>query len=87
MTCQELIDYFKKIYEVDINYVSSHDIGIVETYLPSKKSKLHKKIEDIYNEISDIKLLESEKYLLLTVSGKKNEEIVEFPTIKYIFKN
>ena len=87
MTCQEFIDYFLEKYNVEISVIIAYDVTICCTVNPKYKIKENKKIEDLYNENSKNKLPKIKNYLLLDISGDKGDSIVNFPTIKYIFKN
>ena len=86
MTISQLNDYFKDKYNVKIYSINANDLnlydfnrnGIIE----------NKKIEEIYNEISKIKLFENKTFLILEILGKSynTDYEVKMPKIKYIFK-
>ena len=80
------MDDFNKKYQVEIQCVTANEITIIQAWLPSHESKINKKIEDIYNEMSKIKLDKNDKYLLLEVSGEKDDITVKFPLIEYYFQ-
>ena len=54
--------------------------------IPIKKIIILKKIEDVYNEISTIKLFDNKQFLVLEIFGKYNNLKAKMPKIKYIFK-
>ena len=87
MTCKELIDYMMKEYNVDVSIITSNNITIIQTFMKSAKARLNRKIEDLYNELSKIKLREDAKYLNLELSGDIGDAMAIMPLIKYVFKN
>ena len=87
MTCKELIDYIMKKYKVEVSFITAGSVDIIQTFMPSAKSRMNQKIEDIYNDNSKIKLDKNIKYLYLEISGDIGEAIVLMPKFKYIFKN
>ena len=50
------------------------------------KPRLNKKIEDIYNEQSKVKLEDNIKYLTLDVSGDIGDATALMPAFRYVFK-
>ena len=52
----------------------------------NKENNIYYKIEDVYNEISTIKLFDNKKFLVLEIFGKYNNLEAKMPKIKYIFK-
>jgi len=86
MTCQELIDYVMKTYNVEVSIITAGDVTIIQTFMGSAKGRLGRKIEDIYNEQAKAKLSEDAKYLNLEISGDVGEATAIMPTFKYVFK-
>lgn len=85
LSVQKFIDYIKKEYRVEVTSILSNQLAI---YIKghSKTEILDKKIEDIYNTISKIKLYENKKFLMLEISGEFEEYNAKMPLIKYNFK-
>ena len=52
MTCQEFLDYFKMVYNVNILGIASNFKPIIQKFMPNKVKKLSLKIEDIYKNIN-----------------------------------
>lgn len=78
-------DYMKKKYNVEVTSIISNKINIfLKNH--SKNDILDKKIEDIYNNLSNIKLYENKKFLMLEVSGDVDDCIAKMPLIKYNYK-
>lgn len=84
MTCQKLVEYFQKKYDVKILGISSNSKTIILMFMPSKIKKLNLKIEDIYKK--DYGLKKEQNYLWLDIVGKKDNIDVVMPKIKYSFK-
>ena len=82
---KNFIDYIKKKYDVEVTSIFSNKINL---YLKgnSKSDILDKKMEEIYNSLSKIKLYENKKYLMLEISGTAGDFIAKMPSIKYNFK-
>lgn len=82
---RQLIDYMKKEYNVEVTSIISSKLLL---YLKgnSKEDILGKKIEEVYNILSNIKLFENKKYLMLEISGYVDEYIAKMPLFKYNFK-
>jgi len=93
-TCQEIIDYLKQTYNIDVDILASGDVTLINTIVPSSIKFLERKLEDIYNEKAKFKL--EKNYMIVNVvasisdveiEGKKVESAsVDMPIIKYIFK-
>ena len=93
-TCQEIIDYLKEKYGIDVDILNCGDITLINTMLPSGQKNLGRKLEDIYNEKAKFKL--EKNYMIINVVGSiSNVEIdgekieyasADLPMIKYIFK-
>ena len=84
MTCQSLVEYFQKKYEVKIMAISSNSNNIIVMYMPSRVKKLNLKVEEIYEKNYGLK--KQQNYLWLDIVGKKDNIDVMMPKIKYIFK-
>jgi ubiquitin-activating enzyme E1 len=87
MTCQELIDYIMKEYKVEVSIITAGNVTIIQTFMPSNKSRLNQKIEDIYNQQSKVKLSDDAKYLNLEISGDIDDATALMPMFKYVFKS
>ena len=68
---------------MDINSINSCNLKINDS---NKENNIYYKIEDVYNEISTIKLFDNKKFLVLEIFGKYNNLEAKMPKIKYIFK-
>ena len=87
MTCQELIDYIMEKYQVEVSIITAGNTTIIQTFMGNAKTRLNRKIEDIYNEVSKVKLCEDTKYLNLELSGDIGDATAIMPTFRYVFKN
>ena len=87
MTCQELIDYIMEKYQVEVSIITAGNTTIIQTFMGNAKTRLNRKIEDIYNEVSKVKLSEDTKYLNLELSGDIGDATAIMPTFRYVFKN
>ena len=87
MTCQELIDYIQEKYGVEVSIITSGNVTIIQTFMPSSKQRLSQKIEDIYNSNAKIKLDEKATHLNLEISGDIGEATALMPLFRYNFKN
>jgi len=85
LTIKQFLDYMKKKYNVEVTSIISKKINL---FLKNNSSSdiFDKKIEEVYNNISSIKLFENKKYLMLEVSGEVDDCIAKMPLIKYNFK-
>ena len=93
-TCQEVIDFLKEKYGVNVDILTSGEVTLINTILPSSVKYLDRKLEDIYNEKAKFKL--NKNYMIINVvSNIENVEIegekveyasVDMPILKYIFK-
>ena len=95
-TCQEIIDFLKEKYGVVVDSLTSGDVTLISTFLPSSTKFLDRKVEDIYNEKAKAKFKLEKNYMIINVVAsieKEDKETkiidyisVEMPIIKYIFK-
>ena len=96
-TCQELFDYLKEKYNIDIDFLYANGEEIISIiYEDGYKKRKGRKIEDVFFENRKIKLKDNINYLLLqVVANIKKTKIgdaelenvsVEFPIIIYKFK-
>jgi len=86
--------FWKKKYNIDIDILSSGDITLINTFLPSGQKRLGLKPENIYNNEAKLKL--EKNYMIINViayiddveiEGEKFENAsVDMPKIKYTFK-
>ena len=86
MTCQELIDYIMEKYKVEVSIITSGNVTIIQTFMPSSKARLPQKIEDIYNANSKVKLGKNVNNLNLEISGDIGEATALMPLFRYVFK-
>jgi ubiquitin-activating enzyme E1 len=86
MTCKELIDYIMKTYNVEVSIITAGNTTIIQTFMGNAKTRMDRKIEDIYNEQSKIKLSDDTKYLNLDISGDIGDATAIMPTFRYVFK-
>jgi len=86
MTCKEFIDYVKERYNVDTSVITSNNVTIIQTFMPSNKNRYDEKIEDLYNKFSKKKLTEDKNYLWLEISGDIDDATALMPLVKYKFK-
>lgn len=87
-TLQELLDFIKEKYNVDINIIDCYDDStniFSKSTIKKRKENLLKKIEVIYNDKNKKNGRKCKNLLMLRISGKKNGVIVEMPKFKYIF--
>ena len=82
---KEFIEYMYTKYEFNVESIFCNNLNLYE--LESSKNKINDKIEDIYNEISKIKLIKEKRFIILDVNGKKGSIPIIIPRIKYIFKD
>ena len=85
MTIRQFIEYIKKEFNVDVNSINSNQINL---YLKnvSPKDIFDNKIEEIYNNLSSIKLFENKKFIMLEISGDYENYYAKMPLFKYNFK-
>ena len=86
MTVQELIDYILEKYKVEVSIITTRNVTIIQTFMPSSKAKLNQKIEDIYNNSAKVKLGENDKVLNLEISGDIGDATALMPLFRYVFK-
>ena len=84
MTIKEFIQYMKKNYNININILSCNNLNLYNSNL--KSNNYDKKLEDVYNELSKIKLFENKRFLVLDVLGFFEKLVIKMPKIKYYFK-
>ena len=80
MTCQQLVDYFLKKYEVKITTISANNKTIIFMNMPSKIKKLNRNIEEIYENDYGIWIIQD--YLWLEINGKKDNIDVIMPKMR-----
>ena len=84
MTVKEFIQYMIDSYNVKINSISCNNLNLYE--IDSRNTNYDKKLEEVYNEISKIKLFDNKRFLILDILGNFEKSIVKMPKIKYFFK-
>ena len=85
LTINKFIDYIKQEYNVEIKKIISNT-KILFNKEKKQDDILDQKIEDVYNNISSIKLFENKKFLMLEITGDIDDYIAKMPSIKYYFK-
>lgn len=90
-TFQQLFDYLKEKYSIDVTLVSCGKMALFNAYLPSKKHEPRRArlVEEVHNEIAtDEPLPEGRYYLQLELGGEVVGEGVDFstPSVKYVFR-
>jgi len=89
LTIKQFIDYIKKEYNVEVSSIISNQINLYSKNIKNdgnEDPKLNKKIEDVYNMLSKIKIFENKKFLMLEIIGDIGDFIAKMPLIKYNFK-
>ena len=78
----------KEHQKVNVTLVTCGKFLLYNAYLPGNKhaARNDRKIEDVYNEISDVLLPKGRKYVALSVGGNTLDDDAEFsmPTIRYV---
>jgi ubiquitin-activating enzyme E1 len=81
ITFQQLFAFLEEKYNVEVSLVTAGQYSIYNAYQPGSKMKerLTRKIEEVYNEVSEIKLPASKKQMQLEIGGAcKDEEDCDF---------
>lgn len=92
MTIQELFDYLKVEYKVEISLLAVGTLSLYNSYLPGdkQKSRLPRKIEDVYEEVARKAnvFVEGKCDIGLDLGANLIEckSDVTMPKIKYVFK-
>ena len=87
MTMREFIALMKKNYNVDTSIVTSKGVTLIQTFMPSNKDRLDRKIEDIFMTNFKYELKESINYLPLEISADTEDgSTALMPLIKYNFR-
>lgn len=91
LTFQELFDHLEQTYGIEVTLVSSGQFALYNAYLPGNKHapRLQKKVEDVYQEISEEKLDDSKNWLHIELGGSvKDQDDTDFqmPPVKYVYK-
>ena len=89
LTIKQFIDYIKREYNVEVSSIISNQINLYSKNIKNdgnEDPKLNKKIEDVYNMLSKIKIFENKKFLMLEIIGDIGDFIAKMPLIKYNFK-
>ena len=84
LSIKQLIDYMKQKYNVEVTLITSNQKKLFEKN--STENVLNEKIEDAYNNKSNIKLSQSKKFLMLEILGDVDNFIAKMPKFKYNFK-
>ena len=87
-TVKEFIDYIKKEFDIDIIFITSNGLIIIQTFLPSNTNDYNMKIEQIYKKEAEKKNLPvNDRFLILEINGEQNKIPVLMPLIKYNYIN
>jgi ubiquitin-activating enzyme E1 len=87
MTLRQLFDDLKKRYNVEVNIITCNKTTLIQTFLPSNKDRLDKKIEDLYVSLSKFPLSTNATYLVLEVSADTEDGVTALiPLVQYNFK-
>lgn len=90
ITFQQLFDYLKDKYGIDISMVACGKVALYNAYLPGGKHKprLAQKVEEVYASISKDPIPDGRYYIVLEVSGETVDGGEDFviPPVKYCFK-
>lgn len=65
LTFQELFDYLKEKYKIEVTLVSAGNFALYNAYLPGnrQKARLPLKVEDVYKTVSENTIADSQYYL------------------------
>jgi len=84
MSIKNFIEYIFKNYNINIYSISCNNLNLYESN--SNMNFYNDKIENIYNKLSNIKLFDKKKFIILDIFGKMKDTEVKMPKIKYNFK-
>ena len=84
LTIKQFIEYMKEKYNVVVNSINSNNLNLYDSI--KNNIKINNKIEEIYNEISKIKIFENKTFLIIDIYGKIGNFEIKMPKIKYKFK-
>ena len=82
---KNLMDIFKKEYNIDINYINSNNECLLDLIENENNEDINNTIEGLYLDCFKIKSLDK-KYLKLTILGTVNDNDIKLPRFKYILK-
>ena len=85
LTLKKFIEYIKEKYNVDLTFLSSNET-ILYSDSNNGEDNMEKKVENIYNEISEFKLIDNKKFLILNIEGYSDNFNIKMPCFKYYFK-
>lgn len=71
LTFQELFDHLEQTYGIEVTLVSCGQFALYNAYLPGNKHapRLQKKVEEVYQEVSEEKLDDSKTWLHIELGG------------------
>lgn len=75
LTVQELIEYMDKTFNVDMTSCAAGDRVLYFSFEPRHQNRLTRKLEDIYNELTDIPVPAGRKYLVMNLTGSCKDEV------------
>lgn len=85
LIAKDLIDIFKKEYNVNIDYINSNNECLLDLIENENVEDVNKTIEELYSDCFKMKSI-GKKYLKLNVLGTINNIDVKIARIKYILK-
>ena len=84
-TCGQLIDYLEEKYKISIDSLIADGISIANRFIRKNIEKEKLKIEDAYEAASLKKISYKKKFLIIQISGKIKETLIENETFKNVF--
>ena len=87
LTAQNIVDFFKNKYNVEIDNINFNDKTLVSTLLDEEEN-LEKSIEELIKENTDFRINKKTKYLQLEITGSScdGEFDISTPPIRYFLK-
>ena len=87
LTAQNIVDFFKNKYNVEIDNINFNDKTLVSTLLDEEEN-LEKTIEEFIKENTDFRINKKTKYLQLEITGSScdGEFDISTPPIRYFLK-
>ena len=85
LTLKKFIEFIKNKYNVNLTSLYSDEVILYSTS-NNTEDDMEKKVENIYSEISGIKLFDNRKFLILNIEGLSDDFNIKMPYFKYYFK-
>jgi ubiquitin-activating enzyme E1 len=87
LTLGEFIKHMQTTYNVDTSIITSQGVTLIQTFMPSNKDRLTRKIEDVFNTNSKYPLKDNITYIPLEISADTEDgSTALMPMIKYTFR-